>query len=100
MNDFYKIDTTVSSTIYKGLTINKLFNHQFAEVLLICLEKNGLFPKHDSPRNAMLQMLEGEITVHINQKTFVVKNQESFRFPAKEVHSVTAQQNSKFLIIR
>ena len=100
MTDFYTINTIVSSIPYNGLTIKKVFTESQTEVLLIALEKDHLFPEHDSPRKTMLQMLEGEIIFQINNHKFALKNHECFQFPAKEKHNVVAIQHSKFLIIR
>ena len=100
MSDYYKIDTTISNTKFKGLSIQKLWKQEHAEILYISLEKGSIFPEHDSPRNAMLQMLEGHIVFYIADKEYMIKENESFQFPAKEIHSVSAIQNSKFLIIR
>lgn len=100
MTDFYTINSIVSSIPYDGLTIKKVFTEPQTEVLLIALEKGHLFPEHDSPKNAMLQMLEGEIVFQINHQEFSLKNQEYFQFPAKKTHRVLAIQHSKFLIIR
>ncbi|HPF11605.1 MAG TPA: hypothetical protein PKW08_09575 [Flavobacteriaceae bacterium] len=99
MNEPYIIDTAVVATTFDGLTIKKIFNHQ-AEVLLISLEKGSTFPEHQSPRNALLQMLEGEIVFHMDHKALNMKGLEGFQIPSKETHSVYAVQNSKFLIIR
>ncbi|MBW2936932.1 AraC family ligand binding domain-containing protein [Aureisphaera sp. CAU 1614] len=100
MSDFYKIDTTISNTKFEGLSIQKLWKQEHAEILYISLEKGSIFPKHDAPRNAFLQMLEGQIVFYIAEKEYMIKENESFQFPAKELHSVAAIQNSKFLIIR
>lgn len=100
MNDFYKIDSTISNTKFEGLTVQKLWKQENSEILFITLEKGSIFPEHDSPRNAFLQMLVGQIVFYIDKKEFMIKENESFQFPAKELHSVAAIENSKFLIIR
>jgi quercetin dioxygenase-like cupin family protein len=99
-NDFYKTKTTISNTKFEGLTIQKLWKQENTEILFITLEKGSDFPKHDSPKNAFLQMIEGKIIFKINNQEFTIKAQENFQFPAQERHSVSAIQNSKFLIIR
>lgn len=99
-NEFYKINTVVSVSKFEGLTIQKIWKQENTEILYISLEKGSDFPAHDSPKNAFLQVLEGEIIFRINNQVFTIKAQENFQFPPKEIHSVSAIQNSKFLIIR
>ncbi|MCB0457117.1 MAG: cupin domain-containing protein [Flavobacteriaceae bacterium] len=100
MNNFYTIDTTIANTKFEGLTVQKIWKQEHTEILFISLEKGSNFPKHDTPRNAFLQMLEGQIVFYIDHKEFTIKEKESFQFPAKEIHSVVALENSQFLIIR
>lgn len=100
MNDFYKKDSTISNSKFEGLTVQKLWKQENVETLFITLEKGSIFPEHDSPRNAFLQMLVGQIVFYIDKKEFMIKENESFQFPANEIHSVAAIENSKFLIIR
>ena len=86
--------------VVEGLKVTKIFNSEHAETLLITLSKNKMFPKHNSPKDALLVVLEGEINFFITNKTIKLCPLDTFSF-AKEVdHYVIANTNAKFLIIR
>ena len=96
----FQINNTISTTECKGLSIVKLTQEEKCETLLVVLEKNKTFPTHTSPRNTLLVMLDGDIQFNINHKTFKLKKNQTFEFPAKMKHDVLANEDSKFLIIR
>lgn len=91
--------TTLDTTI-KGLNVAKIFKSDSTETLLISLEKNKLFPTHTSPKSTFLVVLEGDIDFHINQETINLVQHQTYTFDKELEHHVTANQNSKFLIIR
>ena len=84
----------------KGLNVEKIFKSASTETLLISLEKDVLFPTHTSPKSTFLVVLEGDIDFHINQETINLVQHQTYTFDKELEHHVTANQNSKFLIIR
>jgi len=84
----------------KGLQVSKLFESKTSEALLISLEKGKIFPKHTSPKEALLVVVEGHINFYIENKMIALEQHEVYTFPAATEHYVTANQNSKFLIFR
>ena len=84
----------------KGLSIEKLFKTDTTENILICLEKGHQFPKHTSPKDAFLLVLQGQIIFHIDNKTITLGKQQLYSFPKYTEHYVTAVENAKFLIVR
>ena len=96
----HKIIDSINITEFKGLKAGKLLDVNAKEILTISLEKAALFPKHSSPRDASLILLEGNIVFHINNQEFELKKHQVFCFPKEEEHWVKAVENSKFLIIR
>ena len=96
----YSIKNTLNETTFKGLTAAKLLDIDAQEILQITLEKGALFPKHTSPRDAHLIMLEGDILFFINGKEYQLSKYQIFHFPKNCEHWVEAIENSKFLIIR
>lgn len=96
----YSINSTINTVDFDGLNASKLIDIDAKEILFICLEKDKLFPKHTSPRDVHIVVLEGEITFHINNTTYCLKQHDVFDFPKNEEHWVEAVQNSKFLVIR
>ncbi len=91
--------TTLDTPII-GLNVANIFKSDSTETLLISLEKNKLFPTHTSPKSTFLVVLEGDIDFHINQESINLVQHQTYTFDKELEHHVTANQNSKFLIIR
>lgn len=91
---------TTLDTPIKGLNVANIFKSDSTATLLISLEKNKLFPTHTSPKSTFLVVLEGDIDFHINQETINLVQHQTYTFDKELEHHVTANQNSKFLIIR
>ena len=84
----------------KGLQVSKIFESETTETLLISLEKGKEFPTHTSPKDAFLVVIEGFINFHIENKMIALERHEIYSFKKDVEHYVTANKNSKFLIIR
>jgi len=96
----YKISDALNTTPYQGLQVGKLVDINAQEIIQISLEAASVFPKHTSPRDALLIVLEGEISFYINNAEYKLLKHQVFDFPKNEEHWVEAKKNSKFLIIR
>ena len=83
-----------------GLQVSKIFESETTETMLISLEKGKEFPTHTSPKDAFLVVLEGFINFHIENKMIALEKHEVYSFKKDVEHYVTANKNSKFLIIR
>lgn len=83
-----------------GLEISKILTTNTKEVLLVNLDKSKIFPKHTSPTDALLVVLEGEIEFYINDTSTTLKQDHTYSFEKQVEHYVVANKNSKFLIIR
>ncbi len=100
MTDYYDIDNNIAEDTFQGLSVSKIQNTFGADCILIRLEKGSEFPEHHSPKDANLFVVEGELSMFINEGEFHLKKQEWFRFPKEVPHRLIAHENSKFLIIR
>ncbi len=90
----------ILETEIKELKATNIFTSDSTETLLITLEKDKLFPTHTSPKTAFLVVLEGNINFYIENKTVTLAKHQSYTFQKSIEHKVTANENSKFLIIR
>tara|TARA_R110002073_G_scaffold72537_1_gene177423 strand:+ start:418941 stop:419228 length:288 start_codon:yes stop_codon:yes gene_type:complete len=90
----------ITEALIQGLQVSKIFKTDTTETLLITLEKDKLFPKHTSPKEAMLVVLEGSINFYIEGKTIELNQNNTYSFQKNVEHHVVANENSKFLIIR
>jgi len=96
----YTISDAINTEEYDGLQITKISHTDSRVILLISLEKDAIFKKHLSPRDAHLIVLEGSINFHINDTSFVLNKHQVFDFPKNQEHWVEARCNSKFLVLR
>lgn len=96
----YIINNDINTEITEDFKASKLLDINAKEVLLINLKKGAIFPKHTSPRDTILLMLEGKTTFFINNSEVNLVKHQTFNFPKDEEHWVKANENSKFLIIR
>ena len=96
----YNISSQIADQRFDNLQIQKIAKTNALEILSISLEKGATFPEHTSPSDAQLIVLEGDIVFHINGDSYQLKTQQNFNFPKATPHTVRANENSKFLIIR
>lgn len=96
----YNISSQIADQRFDNLQIQKIVKTNALEILSISLEKGATFPEHTSPSDTQLIVLEGDIVFHINGDSYQLKTQQNFNFPKATPHTVRANENSKFLIIR
>ncbi|MCJ7465865.1 MAG: hypothetical protein MUO53_04130 [Maribacter sp.] len=96
----YTINSTIKKQTYNKLQVENLVKTEALEILSVSLEKEAIFPKHMSPTDAQLIVLEGDIVFHIDGKSFHLSEYQHFNFPKEMVHWVQANENSKFIIVR
>ncbi|MBO0340279.1 MAG: cupin domain-containing protein [Bacteroidota bacterium] len=94
------IDNTIAQQPFNGLQIEQLVKNTSLEILSISLAKNTIFPKHTSPKDAHLIVLEGSIDFYIENQCINLKAQQHFSFSKNVEHWVRAKKDAKFLIIR
>jgi quercetin dioxygenase-like cupin family protein len=96
----YTINSTIKEQSFNKLQVVNLGRTEGFEILSVSLEKAAIFPKHTSPTDAQLVVLEGDILFHIEEKSFHLSKFQHFSFPKEMVHWVQATENSKFIIVR
>ena len=91
---------TIIDTEVNGLNVSNIFKTESTETLLIAIEKGTTFPTHTSPKDTLLVVLEGSINFYIDKENILLESQQVYTFSKEVAHYVTANKNSKFLIIR
>jgi quercetin dioxygenase-like cupin family protein len=91
---------TILETAINGLQVSNIFKTESTETLLISIEKGTTFPTHTSPKETLLVVLEGSINFYIEEDNILLEKQQVYTFSKEVAHYVTANKNSKFLIIR
>ncbi len=94
------IDNTIAQQTFKELQIQQLVKTPTLEILSISLAEKSIFPKHISPKDAHLIVLEGSIDFHIENQIIKLTAQQHFGFSKEVEHWVSAIEDTKFLIIR
>ncbi len=95
-----EVNNSIKDQGFDGLKVTKPVKTDAFEILSISLEKGAIFPEHTSPTDAQLIVLVGDLVFHINGESYHLTDYEHFSFPKETTHWVTANENSKFLIIR
>src|SRR5690606_2106925 len=94
------IDNTIAQQPFAGLMVEQLVRNPQMEILSVSLSQGAVVPRHSSPRNVHLVVLEGEIDFFIKNQVVTLGVQQHFSFSKETDHWVRARENSKFLIIR
>ena len=95
-----KIGRDIAEQDWNKLQLKHIEKNNNFEIISISLEKGAVFPEHSSPTDAQLVVLEGEIIFNINKESYQLKKHQNIGFSKEVKHSVSAKENSKFLIIR
>jgi len=96
----YTIEKLIELQTFNKLKVEKIKTSEHLDILSISLEKGVVFPKHSSPRDAYLIMLEGKIRFHIMEEVYTLSRYQHFNFKKDQPHWVEAIENAKFLIVR
>lgn len=96
----FQILDDINITDYNSVQVTKISKSEDTEVLHISIEKDAILKKHTSPKDALLIVLEGQISFHINNNIYVLNKHQLFNFAKGIEHWVESQENSNFLIIR
>ncbi|SFB98017.1 hypothetical protein SAMN04487891_104168 [Flagellimonas taeanensis] len=94
------IDNTIAQQPFDGLQIEHLVKTPSLEILSISLARDTVFPKHISPKDVHLVVLEGSIDFYIENQIVTLTVQQHFGFSKGVEHWVKANTDAKFLIIR
>ena len=74
----FQILDDINITEHKNVQVSKISASEDTEVLHISIEKDAIFKKHTSPKDALLVVLEGQICFHINNNSFVLSKHQLF----------------------
>ena len=85
----YQEGAVVSRQIVKAETGN---------VTLFAFDAGQELSEHTAPFDALVQVLEGEVEIHISGRPFQLKGGEAIVMPADEPHAVLARGRFKMLL--
>lgn len=67
-------------------------------VTLFAFDQGQELTEHTSPFDALVQVLDGEVLIHISKQPFTLKNGEAILMPADQPHALSATQRFKMLL--
>lgn len=80
--------------------VKKLQNGKEHQVLAIGLQKNAVLKEHKTDIPAKLYVLKGEVVYRTGGNESIVKQYEEQVINVGDLHSVKANENSLFLVIK
>lgn len=85
----YQQDAIVSNTIIKK---------QAGTVTLFAFAAGQSLSEHTAPFDALVQILDGQMTIKIGEENHLVHDSESIILPANLPHALIALNNTKMLL--
>lgn len=96
----------MNGTVAKNVELKKdekvivpLFNGPF-KVMGIGLSKGQKLEKHQTPTAAFLYVQSGRVTFSMGDRATNLAAGDYFSIPAKEMHEVTAEEDSRLMLIK
>lgn len=78
----------------------QIYSNSLFESLIVTVEKGMELPPQPAPANAGLYLIQGKLLFDIEGETHIVEEDDFFSFEKGQMHSLKAEENSKFLISR
>jgi quercetin dioxygenase-like cupin family protein len=75
-----------------------LIDKEAGTVTLFAFDENQGLSEHTAPYDAMVQVLDGEVTITISRKPVELKKGEITIMPANEPHALAAKTRFKMLL--
>ncbi|MDH5475310.1 MAG: cupin domain-containing protein [Cyclobacteriaceae bacterium] len=94
------IVNTIAKKEFDGLKVEKIFKSPTCETILVRLQKSHTFPKHTTPKEALIVIHQGEVVFNIKGESSTLVTGDTYEIPINEEHSVVATTDAIFLIIR
>jgi len=82
-----------------GIVSKQLLKKENGNLTLFAFYKGETLTEHTSKYDAFAFILEGEINFTIGGKSFIVRKGELVNLPANVPHGLSANENSKMLLI-
>lgn len=93
-NEFFEDFTNLTKPATKILLKNKASN-----VIAIKLAIGVTLSDHKSPGPAKILVLKGAVIYRSENNNIILKPYEEFLIPLEDIHSVTGEENSIFLLM-
>jgi quercetin dioxygenase-like cupin family protein len=70
-----------------------------SKIFSVGLLKNQILKKHTASFSTLLLVLKGEITFRIHEKSFVLKEMDTFEIPVEVEHEVVGNQEENIFLL-
>ena len=102
MNDDMKNSNFLADSIdyQDGSIVSKtLINKKVGTITLFAFDESQALSTHSDPYDAFLNVVDGEASIVISEKEYIVKAGQFIIMPANEPHSVTANTKMKMMLV-
>jgi quercetin dioxygenase-like cupin family protein len=75
-----------------------LLKKETGNISLFAFDEGQALSEHTAPFDALVQVIDGEVEIIINRKSFILRNGESIIMPANIPHAVKASKRFKMIL--
>ncbi len=76
-----------------------LINQKTGTITLFAFDTGEGLSEHTAPYDAYVQVVEGELEIHISKKPYLLSTGEMIIMPANEPHELLAKKTVKMLLV-
>lgn len=93
------LDLTKEVNYQKGQVVSKtITKSKYVNISLFAFDQGEDLSPHTTAGDALVQVLDGEVTITIGDESFDLKTNESIVMPANVIHAVYAKKAFKMLL--
>ena len=81
-----------------GIVSKRVMEKPAGNLTLFAFDKDQKLSEHSAPFDAMVQVLEGTVDIHISKKSYKLNEGETIIMPANIPHAVFATEKFKMLL--
>ena len=86
--------------IQEGSVVSRtLINQKTGTITLFAFDTDEGLSEHTAPFDAYVQVVEGELEVHISKQPYLLSTGDMLIMPANEPHELIAKQPVKMLLV-
>jgi quercetin dioxygenase-like cupin family protein len=82
----------------EGIVSKKIIQKESGNITLFAFDKGQKLSEHSAPFDAVVQVLDGKVEIHIDHKPYIVEKGQAIIMPANIPHAVDAIENFKMLL--
>lgn len=81
-----------------GIVSKELSHSEKGNITVFAFDKGQALSEHSAPFDAIMQVIDGKVSLTIDKEKFVLSQGEMIIMPANHPHSVTAEERFKMML--